>query len=97
VQNSFVYDGVPAMDLDSYNFAFSPSVDAIAAFRVQTSTYSSAYGGAPGAHVDVVTKSGTNAFHGTLWEFNRNDALARATTSVCVAYSSGFMAGSVTR
>jgi hypothetical protein len=76
VQNSFVYDGQPAMDLDSYNFAFAPSIDAIAEFRVQTSTYSSAYGGAPGAHVDVVTKSGTSAFHGTAWEFNRNDALA---------------------
>jgi hypothetical protein len=76
VQNNFIYDGVPAMDLDSYNFAFSPSIDAISEFKVQTSTYSSAYGGAPGAHVDVVTKSGTNTFHGTLWEFNRNDALA---------------------
>ena len=76
VQNSFVYDGVPAMDLDSYNFAFSPSIDAIAEFGVQTNSYSSLYGGAPGAHVDVITKSGTNQFHGTLWEFNRNDALA---------------------
>ena len=76
VQNNFMYDGVPAMDLDSYNFAFSPSIDAISEFRVQTSSYSSAYGGAPGAQVDVVTKSGTNAFHGTAWEFNRNDALA---------------------
>ena len=76
VQNNFIYDGVPAMDLDSYNFAFSPSIDAISEFRVQTSSYSSAYGGAPGAQVDVVTKSGTNAFHGTVWEFNRNDALA---------------------
>ena len=76
VQNSFIYDGVPAMDLDSYNFTFSPSIDAISEFQVQTNSYSSAYGGAPGAHVDVITKSGTNAFHGTLWEFNRNDALA---------------------
>jgi outer membrane receptor protein involved in Fe transport len=76
VQNNFVYDGVPAMDLDSYNFAFSPSIDAISEFQVQTNSYSSAYGGAPGAHVDVTTKLGTNTFHGTIWEFNRNDALA---------------------
>ena len=76
VQNSFIFDGVPAMDLDSYNFAFSPSIDAIAEFKVQTNSYSSAYGGEPGAQVDVITKSGTNGFHGTLWEFNRNDALA---------------------
>ena len=65
VQNNFIYDGEPAMDLDSYNFAFSPSIDAISEFRVQTNTYSAAYGGAPGAQVDVVTKSGTNGFHGT--------------------------------
>ena len=76
VQNNFIYDGEPAMDLDSYDFAFSPSIDAIAEFRVQTNTYSAAYGGAPGAQVDVVTKSGSNGFHGTLWEFNRNDVLA---------------------
>jgi len=76
VQNNFIYDGVPAMDLDSYNFAFSPSIDAIAEFRVQTNSYSSAYGGAPGAQVDVITKSGTNTFRGTVWEFNRDDALA---------------------
>jgi hypothetical protein len=76
VQNAFIYDGVPAMDLDSYNFAFSPSIDSISEFRVQTSSYSSAYGGTPGAQVDVITKSGTNAFHGTAWEFNRNNALA---------------------
>jgi hypothetical protein len=55
VQNAFIYDGVPAMDLDSYNFAFSPSIDAIAEFRVQTSSYSSAYGGAPGAQVDAIS------------------------------------------
>src|SRR4030095_14165742 len=76
VQNAFIYDGVSAMDLDSYNFAFSPSIDSISEFRVQTSSYSSAYGGTPGAQVDVITKSGTNAFHGTAWEFNRNNALA---------------------
>src|SRR4029450_8864660 len=81
VQNNFIYDGVPAMDLDSYNFAFSPSIDAISEFKVQTSTYSSAYGGAPGAHVDVVTKSGTNIFHGTLWEFKWSGALAARNSS----------------
>jgi Carboxypeptidase regulatory-like domain len=76
VQNNFIYDGVPAMDLDSYNFAFSPSIDAISEFRIQTNSYSSAYGGAPGAQVDVITKTGTNTFRGTAWEFNRDDALA---------------------
>ena len=47
-QNRFYYDGVEAMDLDSYSFSFSPSVDAIMEFKVQSSTYSADIGGAPG-------------------------------------------------
>jgi carboxypeptidase family protein len=73
-QNRFYYDGIEAMDLDSYSFSFSPSIDAINEFKVQSSTYSSEIGGAPGGQVNLTTKSGTNAFHSTLWWFNRNDA-----------------------
>ncbi len=72
-QNMYTYDGVPAMDLDSYSFSFSPSIDAIQEFRVVTTGYTAEYGGAPGAFVNLVTKSGTNTYHGTLWEFNRNN------------------------
>jgi outer membrane receptor protein involved in Fe transport len=72
-QNMYTYDGVPAMDLDSYDFSFSPSIDAIQEFHVVTTGYSAEYGGAPGAFVDLVTKSGTNQYRGTLWEFNRNN------------------------
>ena len=75
-QNKFTYDGVEAMDLDSYSFSFAPSLDSVQEFRVQTNNYSAESGGAPGAHVNLVTKSGTNSFHGTAWEFNRNDAIA---------------------
>ncbi|HTM52117.1 MAG TPA: carboxypeptidase regulatory-like domain-containing protein [Bryobacteraceae bacterium] len=75
-QNRFYYDGIEAMDLDSYNFSFSPSVDAIQEFRVDTSTYSAEVGGAPGGQVNLMTKSGTSQFHGGAWEFNRNDAFA---------------------
>ncbi|HYM12091.1 MAG TPA: TonB-dependent receptor, partial [Bryobacterales bacterium] len=75
-QNRFYYDGIEAMDLDSYNFSFSLSIDAIQEFKVATSTYSSDIGGAPGGQVNVMTKSGTGNFHGGLWEFNRNDAFA---------------------
>src|SRR5436190_20796131 len=71
-QNRYYYDGIEAMDLDSYSFSFSPSIDAINEFKVQASTYSAEVGGAPGGQVNVTTKSGSNAFHGTLWEFNRN-------------------------
>jgi hypothetical protein len=73
-QNRFYYDGVEAMDLDSYSFSFSPSVDAIMEFKVQSSTYSADIGGAPGGQVNLTTKSGTNTFHGAAWWFNRNDA-----------------------
>lgn len=50
-----------------------PSPDAIEEFRVQTSQYDAAYGNGSGANVDVITKSGTNKFHGDLFEFNRNN------------------------
>jgi len=73
-QNRFYYDGIEAMDLDSYNFAFSPSIDAIHEFKVETSTYSAEMGGAPGGQVNLTTKSGTNTLHGGAWWFNRNDA-----------------------
>lgn len=74
-QNRFYYDGIEAMDLDSYSFSFSPSIDAINEFKVQSSTYSAEIGGAPGGQVNLTTKSGSNQLHGTAWEFNRNDAL----------------------
>jgi hypothetical protein len=53
------------------------SVDAVEEFKLQTSNFSADYGGSP-TQVDVVTKSGTNQFHGTLFEFLRNDALDAA-------------------
>ncbi|MDA1312442.1 MAG: TonB-dependent receptor [Acidobacteria bacterium] len=75
-QNRFYYDGIEAMDLDSYSFSFSPSIDAIDQFKVQSSTYSSEVGGAPGGQVNLMTKSGTSSFHGGAWWFNRNDAVS---------------------
>src|SRR5437016_74985 len=52
-----------------------PNPDSIAEFKVQTGQYDASYGRNAGANVDVVTKSGTNAFHGDLWEYFRNTAL----------------------
>jgi len=51
------------------------SLDALEEFRVQTSTFAAEYGRTPGAQISVVTKSGTNAFHGTAFEYFRNDKL----------------------
>jgi len=50
-----------------------PNPDSIQEFKVQTSQYDASSGRNPGANVTVVTKSGTNQFHGALWEFNRNN------------------------
>ena len=50
-----------------------PNPDSIQEFKVQTSQYDASSGRNPGANVDVVTKTGTNHFHGAAWEFNRNN------------------------
>jgi hypothetical protein len=49
------------------------SVDALQEFRVQSSTYSAEYGRMPGAQVSLVTRSGTNTLHGSLFDYLRND------------------------
>ncbi len=51
------------------------SLDSIREFRVLSSTYSAEYGRSMGDVVNVITKSGTNAFHGNIFEFFRNDAM----------------------
>lgn len=51
------------------------SVDAMQEFRIQTSTYAPEFGRSPGAQISIVTRSGTNRAHATLFEYLRNDAL----------------------
>jgi hypothetical protein len=51
------------------------SLDALEEFRIQTSTFAPEYGSTPGAQISVVTKSGTNSFHGTAFEYWRNEIL----------------------
>jgi hypothetical protein len=51
------------------------SVDALEEFRIQTSTYAPEFGRAPGGQISIVTRSGTNQLHGTLFDYFRNDAL----------------------
>jgi hypothetical protein len=76
-QNRYSIDGIEAMDYDAMTFSFSTSIDAIAQFRVDTSSSGADAGAAAGANVNQIIKSGTNAFHGTLWEFNRNNAFTQ--------------------
>jgi len=54
------------------------SVDALQEFRIQTSSYAPEFGRTPGGQISIVTRSGTNQFHGTLFEYFRNDVLDSA-------------------
>jgi hypothetical protein len=73
--NNFILDGVFNNDPKLNTFAINPPVDAIREFEIVTSTYDASFGRSGGAQVNVVLQSGTNGFHGTLYEFFRNAAL----------------------
>lgn len=75
--NRFYLDGVEFMDYDAFSYPFALSVDSLSEFKVETSTYSAEYGASPGGHVSILTRRGTNQFHGSLFEFNRNDQLTQ--------------------
>ena len=51
------------------------SVDAMQEFRIQTSSFAPEFGRTPGGQISIVTRSGANAFHGSLFEYFRNDVL----------------------
>jgi len=51
------------------------SVDALQEFRIQTSTYAPEFGRTPGGQISIITRSGTNQYHGTLFDYLRNDVL----------------------
>jgi hypothetical protein len=80
LQNKFLVDG-----LDNNNYILGvdtgstqvirPSVDAIQEFKVESANYSARYGQAAGGIISVALKSGTNSFHGSAFEFLRNDTL----------------------
>jgi hypothetical protein len=73
-QNNFILDGIDNNSNDNGDVAVLSSVDAIAEFKVETSNYSPEFGRSGGAVINATTKSGTNNFHGELWEFLRNQA-----------------------
>lgn len=72
-QNNYQIDGIDNRESGRNGLALSASVDAISEFRVQTGLAPAEFGRGGGVIINVATKSGTNDFHGSLYEFVRND------------------------
>ena len=71
--NNFLMDGANNNDTFNTGFVLRPPPDAIQEFKILTHSYNAEYGRNSGSVTNVVTKSGSNQWHGALWEFNRND------------------------
>lgn len=71
----YTLDGGVNMDMYNNTPAAFPNPDAVQEFSILTNSYTAVYGGDPGATVNMITKSGTNSYHGELYEFFRNDVL----------------------
>jgi hypothetical protein len=76
--NNFLLDGIDNNDLYTNRYVMEPSVDTIQEFKITTGSYSAEYGRSGGAQVNVITRGGTNAWHGTAYEYFRNRALDSA-------------------
>lgn len=82
-QNNYMLDGIDnnsdTVDfLNGTNYVVLPPVDAIQEFKVQTTDFSAEFGRSGAAVLNATVKSGTNQFHGDIWEFFRNDKLDAA-------------------
>jgi hypothetical protein len=78
--NNFLLDGIDNNAYGTSNQSFSSQVvqvspDAVAEFKAQTNTYSAEFGRSGGAVINASYRSGTNEFHGNVWEFHRNTVL----------------------
>jgi hypothetical protein len=71
--NLYLVDGVTVTDEHFNNMVIAPSIDSIEEFAIQKTSYAPEFGGKSGAVINVLTKSGTDQFHGSLFEFVRND------------------------
>ena len=78
-QNNYLVDGISVDDFDNSSpgdaLGYALGVDAIEEFSVLTSNYTAEYGRTSGGVVNAITRSGTNEFHGDVYEFLRNSAL----------------------
>lgn len=79
LQNNFLLDGIDNNSnlgdvLNESSYVIQPPIDAIEEFKVQTNDYSAEFGRGNGAILNAVIKSGTNGYHGDVFEYLRNDA-----------------------
>lgn len=73
--NEFLYDGISALQPEPGQIAFAPVIDAIEEFKLETNAQAAEFGRFNGGVINLSTKSGTNALHGTVFEFLRNEKL----------------------
>jgi hypothetical protein len=73
--NGFMINGADAEETGSMTAAIVPNLDSIAEFRILSDNFDAEYGKYTGGQINVITKSGTNAFHGDAFEFLRNTDL----------------------
>ncbi|MGA2739836.1 MAG: TonB-dependent receptor [Bryobacteraceae bacterium] len=70
--NDYLLDGVDNNDQDVNRYVLQPSVDTIQEFKIATNSYSAEYGRNAGGQVNVITRSGTNDWHGFAYDYLRN-------------------------
>jgi hypothetical protein len=73
--NEYMYDGISVLQPEPGQVVYYPIIDGIAEFKLNVNAYSPEYGRSNGGTVMVIGKSGTNQFHGSVFEFFRNEAL----------------------
>jgi len=76
--NNFLIDGADNVNAVDAGFVLKPPIDAIAEFKILSHNANAEFGRNTGSTTNIITRSGTNAFHGALWEFLRNDAMDAA-------------------
>ena len=86
-ENSFYLDGSNNTSYYRPGGNFAPNPDALLEYRILTTSFDSEFGTMPGAVVNMVTRSGTNAFHGVLYDYVRNNILNAQTEFVTGAAS----------
>jgi hypothetical protein len=72
---NFMINGINLNDIVQNQITFQPSINTVSEFKVDNSTYSAQYGRNSGAIVNIATRSGTNSFHGEMFEWLRNETL----------------------